>query len=297
MKEEHAKEGIEKLSTLFGKTRHAYYDHVWRTKNDTLKNDLVLQLVHEIRQSLPRVGTRKLHFMINQKLSEHKLDVGRDYLFDLLEKYKLLIRNRKRKAITTNSNHWMRKYNNLVKELELCRPEQLWVSDITYIRLINGFVYLSLITDAYSHKIVGYNLRKDLSAEGCLIALKMALLNRQYAGPLIHHSDRGSQYCCKAYVDILSEHNIAISMTENGDPYENAIAERLNGIIKNEFSLYSSQFCFEKTAKLIEKSISAYNQIRPHDSCDYLTPDQAHQKSGKLKKRWKNYHKNVFINP
>jgi putative transposase len=298
MKDEHAKEGIEKLSKLFGKTRHAYYDHLWRTKKDTLKSDLVLQLVHEIRKLLPRVGTRKLHFMINQKLSEHKLDIGRDYLFDLLEKYKLLIRNRKRKAITTNSNHWMRKYSNLIKELQLCRPEQLWVCDITYIRLINGFVYLSLITDAYSHKIVGYNLRKDLSAEGCLTALEMALLNRYYCHSLIHHSDRGSQYCCKAYVDLLCEHNIAISMTENGDPYENAIAERLNGIIKDEFSLYSSQFGFEETAQLIEKSINAYNQIRPHESCDYLTPDQAHQKSGKLKKRWKNYHKkNAFINP
>lgn len=295
MKDEQAKEGIEKLSKLFGKTRHAYYDHLWRTKDDTLKSDLVLQLVHEIRQLLPRVGTRKLHFMINQKLSEHKLDIGRDYLFDLLEKYKLLIRHRKRKAITTNSNHWMRKYSNLIKELQLCRPEQLWVCDITYIRLINGFVYLSLITDAYSHKIVGYNLRKDLSAEGCLTALEMALLNRYYCHSLIHHSDRGSQYCCKAYVDLLCEHNIAISMTENGDPYENAIAERLNGIIKDEFSLYSSQFGFEETAQLIEKSINAYNQLRPHESCDYLTPDQAHQKSGELKKRWKNYHKKMHL--
>jgi transposase InsO family protein len=254
MKYEHPKQGIEKLSKLFGKTRHAYYDQVWRKQKDILKDDLIIQLVYEIRQSLPRVGTRKLHYMINQKLAEHNTDVGRDYLFDLLASYKLLIRNRKRKAITTNSNHWMLKYSNLVKDLQLCRPEQLWVSDITYIRLINGFLYLSLITDAYSHKIMGYNPRKDLSAEGCLQALEMALLNREYLSqPLIHHSDRGSQYCCKAYVDLLSEHNIAISMTDNGDPYENAIAERLNGILKTEFSLYTSQFCFEETVQLIEK--------------------------------------------
>jgi len=290
MKYEYSKEGIERLSKLFGKTRHAYYDHLWRTQSDTLKDDLVLQLVHEIRESLPRVGTRKLHYMINQKLSEHKLDAGRDYLFDLLARYKLLIRNRRRKAITTDSRHWMRKYSNLVLELQILRPDQLWVSDITYIRLINGFAYLSLITDAYSHKIVGYALRKDLAAEGCLIALEMALTNRSLPyQPLIHHSDRGSQYCCKEYVDMLGSNNAAISMTNNGDPYENAIAERLNGIIKSEFSLYSSQFGFEETNSRVEKSIHAYNNIRPHSSCDYLTPEQARQKSGVLKKRWKPY--------
>lgn len=298
MKYEYSKAGIEKLSRLFGKTRHAYYDHLWRTQNDTLKDDLVLQLVYEIRQSLPRVGTRKLHYMINQKLSEHKLDAGRDYLFDLLGRYKLLIRNRRRKAITTDSRHWMRKYSNLILDLEILRPDQLWVSDITYIRLINGFAYLSLITDAYSHKIVGYNLRKDLAAEGCLTALEMALMNRNLPNqPLIHHSDRGSQYCCKEYVDMLRSNNTAISMTNNGDPYENAIAERLNGIIKSEFSLYSSQFSFEETNSLVEKIINAYNNIRPHSSCDYLTPEQAHQKSGPLKKRWKKYNQKLFTSP
>lgn len=298
MKYEYSKEGIEKLSKLFGKTRHAYYDHLWRTKSDLLKDDLILQLVHEIRELLPRVGTRKLYYMINEKLSEHKLDAGRDYLFDLLARYRLLIRNRRRKAITTDSHHWMRKYSNLILQLEIFRPDQLWVSDITYIRMINGFVYLSLITDAYSHKIVGYNLRKDLTAEGCLKALQMALNNRNLPyQPLIHHSDRGSQYCCKEYVDLLRTNKIAISMTNNGDPYENAIAERLNGIIKSEFSLYSSQFGFEETNKLVEKSIIAYNNIRPHSSCDYFTPDQAHKKSGPLKKRWKNYQSNGYINP
>jgi transposase InsO family protein len=298
MKYEYPKAGIEKLSKLFGKTRHAYYDHLWRKQNDTLKDDLVLQLVREIRQSLPRVGTRKLHYMINQKLSEHKLDVGRDYLYDLLARYKMLIRIRRRNAVTTDSRHWMRKYSNLILELEIIRPEQLWVSDITYIRLTNGFAYLSLITDAYSHKIVGYALRKDLAAEGCLIALEMALTNRSLPyQPLIHHSDRGSQYCCKEYVDMLGANNAAISMTNNGDPYENAIAERLNGIIKSEFSLYSSQFGFEETNSRVEKSIHAYNNIRPHSSCDYLTPEQAHQKSGVLKKRWKLYKRKSFINP
>lgn len=298
MKYEHPSEGIEKLSRLFGKTRHAYYDHLWRKQNEILKDELILQLVYEIRKSLPKTGTRKLHYMLMQKLAEHKLDVGRDYLFDLLAKHKLLIRNRRRKAVTTDSRHWMRKYSNLITEMEVTRPGQLWVSDITYIRLINGFVYLSLITDAYSHKIVGYNLRRDLSVEGCLNALRMALMNRSLLKqPLIHHSDRGSQYCCKEYVELLASNKIAVSMTNNGDPYENAVAERVNGIIKSEFSLYSSQFGFEQTCSMVEESINAYNSLRPHSSCDYLTPDQAHQKSGTLKKRWKNYHSKILTNP
>ena len=255
-------------------------------------------LVGEIRKDLPRIGTRKLLHLIKPKLEEQRLNIGRDYLFELLSNHKMLIRTRRRKAITTNSNHWMRKYSNLIKELQLYRPEQLWVSDITYIRLTNGFAYLSLITDAYSHKIMGYNLRKDMSAEGCLNALEMALTNRSLLNQqLIHHSDRGSQYCCKAYVDKLTTHNIAISMTENGDPYENAIAERLNGILKTEFKLYGIQVSFEDSIKMVEQSIITYNQRRPHASCDYLTPDQAHLKSGLLKKRWKNYFQNSFTNP
>jgi putative transposase len=298
MKHEHPEIGIQRLCRLFGKTRHAYYDHQWRKEDDFLKEELILQLVHEVRRNLPKIGTRKLQYMVNQKLIEHKLEVGRDYLFNLLTKHKLLIRNRRRRIITTDSKHWMHKYSNLTLELQVISPEQLWVSDITYIRLINGFVYLSLITDAYSRKIVGYNLRKDLSAEGCLNALQMALSDRMYLHQqLIHHSDRGCQYCCKEYVAMLNENNIAISMTNNGDPYENAIAERINGIIKSEFNLYSSQFGFDETSALIEKTITAYNQLRPHASCDYLTPNQAHQKSGILKKRWKNYYQNLLSNP
>lgn len=292
MKAAYPKLGIQTLCRLFGKTRHAYYDALYRNQNDELKDDLILELVKEIRKDLPRLGTRKLYDKLQAPLLEHKLDMGRDYLFDLLKNHKLLIRCRKRKAITTDSRHWMRKYSNLIQGLVVTRANQVWVSDITYIRFLNGFLYLALITDAYSRKIVGYSLRRDLSAEGCLKALGMALKNRTtFNGSLIHHSDRGSQYCCKAYVDLLTENNIAISMTNNGDPYENAIAERVNGILKQEFNLYSSQLSFEATCNWVEKSINAYNQLRPHGSCDYLTPDLAHQKEGVLVKRWKNYYK------
>ena len=291
MKQDFPKEGIAVLCRLFGKTRHAYYDSLWRKESSLVKEDLILQEVINIRKDLPRLGTRKLQFIIRNKLISHQISFGRDYLFDLLSEHKLLIRQRKRKAITTDSRHWMRKYSNLVKGLAITRPEQVWVSDITYIRLTNQWGYLSLITDAYSRKIMGYSFRQDLAAEGCISALKMALNNRLYNESIIHHSDRGSQYCSHNYVDLLLKNNIGISMTENGDPYENALAERVNGIIKTEFNLYSSSLGFDQTGYQVSKSIKSYNELRPHASCDYLTPNQAHLQSEKLNKRWKNYNR------
>ena len=292
MKQDFPQYGIAVLCGLFGKTRHAYYDSLWRKESSLVKEDVILQEVAAIREDLPRLGTRKLHYMLESTLATHTISIGRDYLFDLLSEHKLLIRQRKRKAITTDSRHWMRKYSNLVKGIEVTRPEQVWVSDITYIRLNSQWGYLSLITDAYSRKIMGYSFRLDLAAEGCIDALKMALSNKLYDEPIIHHSDRGSQYCSHHYVALLLKNNIAISMTQNGDPYENALAERVNGIIKAEFNLYTSSLGFEETGKKVHRSIKVYNELRPHASCDYLTPVQAHLKSGKLTKRWKNYNRN-----
>lgn len=292
MKQVYPKISLDKLCRLFGKTRHAYYDHLWRQEDNVIKDDIILYNVLQIRKTLPRIGTRKLHHKLSPVLSEHQISIGRDYLFDLLENHKLLIRSRKRKAVTTDSRHWMHKYPNLIKELTIKGPEQVWVSDITYIRLGNQWAYLSLITDAYSRKIMGYSFRLDMSAQGCVDALKMALENRVYKHTyLIHHSDRGSQYCSAIYVATLLSATIGISMTEKGDPYENAIAERVNGILKTEFGLYQSQLSFGETEKLIQKSIYAYNNERPHSSCDYMTPEQAHLQNGELKKRWKNYPK------
>lgn len=289
MKQDYPSNGIMNLCRLFGKTRHAYYDHRWRIQDQGLKDDIVLQNVLEIRKSLPGVGTLKLHQMLKVPLESHKIRIGRDYLFDLMREHGLDIRRRKRKAITTDSRHWMHKYNNLIKEMEINRPEQLWVSDITYIRLINQWGYLSLITDAYSRKIMGYCFRKDLSAKGCIDALQMAVDARLYGQQkLIHHSDRGSQYCSGLYVDMLVDNKIAISMTENGDPYENAIAERVNGIIKTEFNLHFSNQGFAETTSRIQSAIKAYNELRPHASCDFLTPEKAHLMKGTLNKRWKN---------
>jgi len=291
MKQDHPRTGMVVLCRLFGKTRHAYYDALWRKENSLVKEDIILQEVIQIRKDLPALGTRKLHYVLQPRLASHKISIGRDYLFDLLAEHRLLIRRRKRKIITTDSRHWMRKYSNIIKTITVNRPEQIWVSDITYIRMVNQWGYLSLITDAYSRKIMGYSFRSDMAAEGCVEALQMALNNRIYKEPLIHHSDRGSQYCSHQYVSLLLQNNIAISMTENGDPYENALAERMNGIIKTEFNLYNSQLGFEQTGKQISKSISAYNSLRPHASCDYLTPEETHLQSEQLNKRWKNYSK------
>lgn len=288
MKQDFPKLGIKLLCRLFGKTRHAYYDRCWSVQDQGVKDEIVLQHVLEIRKKQSKIGTLKLHFMLQELLAEHKVKLGRDYLFDLLREHGMTIRKRKRNAITTNSRHWMFKYNNLIKDLQINRPEQLWVSDITYIRLPNQWGYLSLVTDAYSKKIMGWAFRTDLTALGCIQALRMSIDHRQYANAtLIHHSDRGSQYCSKDYVKLLTSSNIAISMTENGDPYENAIAERMNGILKSEFDLYHSTMGIKSTTKRIDESIQIYNQLRPHASCDFLTPEQAHLKEGVLKKRWK----------
>ena len=288
MKQDFPRLGIGLLCRLFGKTRHAYYDHQWRLQDEGLKDEIVLQHVMEIRKKQKKTGTLKLQFMLQQTLGQHGISIGRDYLFDLMRDHGLAIRKRKRKAITTDSRHWMRKYPNLIKELEITGPEQLLVSDITYIQLKKQWGYLSLVTDAYSKKIMGWAFRTDLGAQGCIDALAMALSNRLYPQKrLIHHSDRGSQYCSKNYVEMLNDHQISISMTENGDPYENPVAERVNGILKEEFDLYSSTENFKETTKRIKESIQTYNQLRPHASCDFLTPEQAHLREGSLKKRWK----------
>lgn len=289
MKKDHPMLGIGLLCGLFGRTRHAYYDAVWREGDGLAREDMVLGEVVAIRSRLPRVGTRKLHHLLGRALAPHGISVGRDYLFGLLSEHGMLVRRRRRRVFTTDSRHWLRKYPNLVRGLAVTRPEQVWVSDITYIGTGNKWGYLSLVTDAYSRKIMGYGFRDDLSSEGCLEALRMALANRVHEGKLIHHSDRGSQYCSRQYVDMLLDNGVAISMTENGDPYENALAERVNGIIKAEFDLYNTQLGFEQTHARIRQSIQAYNEVRPHASCDYLTPEQAHMGSVQLAKRWKNY--------
>ena len=193
------------------------------------------------------------------------------------------------KPLTTFSDHWLRKHPNLITGLIPLCPNQLWVADITYIDLDEGHAYLSLITDAYSRKIVGFYLAEELVAEGCIEALKMAFKNNPERNNLIHHSDRGVQYCSSKYVALLIENTVRISMTQSGDPKENAIAERVNGILKEEL-LEASYSSFREAQEAIAKAVSIYNHHRPHGSIDMLTPAEAHQGEGELKKRWKNYY-------
>ena len=248
---------------------------------------IVLKLVQEIRKNLPRAGVPQLHVLLQEGLQAHGIKMGRDSLYRLLGEHGYLLRYRRRKPYTTDSNHPYKKYPNLIREIGyLTHPGQLWVSDITYIRLHKGFCYLSIVTDAYSHKIIGYRLHPSLHSDGPIEALLMAATSKRQQ-TLIHHSDRGSQYCCAAYVGILEHFGIRISMTEQGDPYENAIAERVNGILKEEFSLNRTFTSFAEAQQAVAQAVEKYNHIRPHASCDYLTPVQAHDHNGILRRRWK----------
>ncbi len=291
MRQVFPKVSLGRLCALFGVTRQAYYEAQINYRKSTIANVIVLGFVKEYRADIPLVGTRKLYHLINPHLQIHGIKMGRDQLFDLLRFHGLLVRRRKRMVKTTDSHHWLKKYPNLTKDIVITGIEQLWVSDITYVRTLEGFVYLSLITDAYSRKIVGYALYPTLEAIGCMEALRMAISNRTRKSPytLIHHSDRGIQYCSALYIELLRAEHIDISMTQSGSPYENAMAERVNGIIKNEFYSKHIYQNYKDAKKQIGKNITSYNAIRPHSSIDFLTPDQAHCANGDIKKRWKKY--------
>lgn len=243
-------------------------------------------MVRETRMIMPRLGCKKLYFLLREQLIG--LKVGRDKLFRILKANHMLIIPKKRYHITTNSHHRFRKHKNLVSTLEIERPDSVWVSDITYVGTRTNPSYLALITDAYSKKIVGYNISTSLSVDGSLKALEMALDNRkQRKYPLIHHSDRGLQYCSNDYQKLLSDNNVSPSMTEKYDPYENAIAERINGILKQEFDIARNVKDFSLKQKLIASAIKTYNQLRPHLSNHMLTPVQMHEQNKLKRKQYK----------
>lgn len=260
--------------------------HIRASVND----EILLVYVDEIRSSQPRVGTRKLYSMLSEILEANKIKLGRDKFFDLLRKNNLLVKKRRSRTTTTNSNHVYRKYPNLILEYVPTGPEQIVASDITYLSTEHGPVFLSLITDQYSKKIMGHHVHPTLETDGPLEALNMALRNRRHlSSKLIHHSDRGIQYCCKEYTDVLVQNNIQISMSAKGNPYENAIAERVNGILKSEFYLDRLFKDIAEAKREVHAVITVYNTQRFHASCDYLTPEQAHDRHGILKKRWTHY--------
>jgi transposase InsO family protein len=277
---------------LFGYSKQAYYKRKSHQLKSNFDKEHLKCLIMSVRQKLPKTGGKKLYHMLRDDLKEHQIKIGRDKLFDFLRDQYLLVGKTRRYYKTTNSRHWMRKYPNLIKEMSINRPEQVWVADITYLRTKEKTFYLHLITDAYSKKIVGYKLADNLMASSTLEALKMAVSNRKYNNKLIHHSDRGLQYCSKDYTEYLLANNIFISMTQNYDPYENAIAERVNGILKDEFGLFDVFENYLDLKKQVEESIMFYNQIRVHLSINMLTPNQAHLQNQIKLKRWKKTNRN-----
>lgn len=255
-----------------GYARSSYYKQIRQVQTKRLHCDYVLDHVHSIRQEMPKIGGRKLHYLLRQTLLASGMrELGRDRLFDLLREKNLLVKRRKKYAVTTNSNHPFKVYKNMIINKVVTRRNQVWVSDITYIRTRQGFSYLSLVTDLYSRKIVGHHASESLELIGCVKALKMALKSGK---PKVHHSDRGSQYCSHQYTKMLKKHKVQISMTENGNCYENAVAERMNGILKQEFNLNATFVDIGHVRQAVEQAIKVYNSKRPNWSLNLKTPDQ-----------------------
>jgi transposase InsO family protein len=278
------------LCELFGKSKQAYYQRLKFGYSEEDKTEILLQMIERERKIMPRLGGRKLLHRIQHKLPE-ELYLGRDALFDFLREHGLLIRKRRYRVKTTYSNHWLRKYPNLIKGFIPGKAHQLWVSDITYIETAEGNGYLNLITDAYSRKIIGWELGPTLQAKHTIKALQMAIKQLpKGTKDVLHHSDRGVQYCCDDYVKLLNKNKFQISMTESGDPRDNAIAERVNGILKDEWLNQMRFKTREEAWKELKGIILIYNHDRPHLSLDMNTPEYAHCQSSTLNKRWRNYY-------
>jgi transposase InsO family protein len=288
------------LCRLLGYSTQAYYQYQQTLQKRSLREDLLILEVLTHRRLQPRIGGRKLLHLLEGFMEQHDIHIGRDAFFELLAANGLLVRRRRSpRPRTTFSNHHYRRYADLSKGLKLNQAGELWVSDITYISLKKGHAYLSLVTDAYSRKIQGFLVSPDLTIAGPMGSLQMALEQRGPAWPLIHHSDRGSQYCCHAYVELLNQNGISISMTQSGDPRDNAIAERVNGILKQE--LLEPVYASITTARqAVKQAVEIYNTLRPHSSVDMLTPDKAHQRKGDIRRRWNGFYKMLskqIINP
>lgn len=262
---------------MLGISRQAVYQGIKRKETRDKILSQIKPLVLAVRSDMPRIGTRKLYYLLKVDFDKLQIKIGRDALFTYLKYVHLLIKPRKNYTKTTNSNHWLRKHPNLLKHIVPQRPEHIFVSDITYIKSREKTHYLSLVTDAYSRKIMGYKLSNDMSAENVVKAFNMAIKHRQTNKELIHHSDRGLQYCASVYQNALKKHNVKPSMTDGYDCYQNALAERINGILKQEFLIYKCNNSKELN-QLIKESINTYNNKRPHLSLNMKTPNFIHNK-------------------
>ena len=244
-----------------------------KESHQRLEDQLLHELVIEKRSIMPRLGGKKLYALIRSSMNDHHIHLGRDRLFAWLKRHDLLIKPKKSYTKTTHSHHRFRVYKNLIKNVPITHPDQVWVSDITYLRLQKGFCYLALITDAYSRKIVGFDISDSLELSGCIRALKKACGAKKLKS-LTHHSDRGFQYCSNKYVSLLKENNIQISMAEAGNCYENATAERVNGILKSEFNLDTTFLDLKQAQKAAEQAIHIYNTERPHLALQMRKPSE-----------------------
>lgn len=298
MKQAYPQLSVDGICWLFGITRQAYYKYYRKERKSYLDTDVVIKMVEQIRTIHPRMGTNKMLLLMKPALREQGIKIGRDAFFNLLRVNEMLIRTRRRKSITTWSKHPYRKYKNLIGSIKVKRINQVWVGDITYLPTEAGDLYLSFITDMYSRKIVGYDVADNLESVNALQALKMAIKSLPNGTvDLIHHSDRGSQYCCYEYVNELKQSGIAISMTQKGDPLENPIAERLNGIVKNEYLVYRSIKTKEQAKGILKEAIAVYNKLRPHMSIEYKTPNEVHENNLQVTRSWKNYYKKEKCKP
>ena len=280
---------------MFGLSRQVYYRKIKSTIKKKGSAQEVIGMVLPIRSRMPRIGTRKLYHILQPKLNQ--LGIGRDKLFTIMKANHLNILPERSYRVTTNSHHRYRKHRDLINDIFIKRPEQVWVSDITYVAGTMAHHYLALVTDAYSKKIVGYDLSNSLNTQGSIRAMSMAIKSRRYPNDrLIHHSDRGFQYCSNEYQNLLKKHKIQCSMTTDSDPYANAVAERVNGIIKNEFKIEQYKVNLETQQKLVKQTIDIYNNERPHLSCSFLTPTQMHLQSKITVKTYKNTN-GIRVNP
>lgn len=265
-----------------GLSRQAYYRSHDRERKQAHQAEEVVKLVESIRRSQPRIGTRKLHSMLREDFAQAQMKVGRDRLFDILRQARLLVVPLRAYHKTTQSHHRFRRHPNLLKkgpdQVVPNGAEQVWVADITYLPTRGKFAYLSLVTDAWSRKIVGYHVHGSLQTEEVSEALKMALRGRRGSTPVIHHSDRGIQYCSTYYQGLHRRHGLICSMTDGYDCYQNALAERVNGILKGEF-LLNRPADLQQAAKMVAQSVRIYNQERPHTALKYKTPDAVHRAS------------------
>lgn len=258
-------------------SRQNYYKERRRRGRRQVDEELVVELVQRERRLQPQVGGRKLRWLLREELTEAEVWIGRDRFFELLRRHGLLLERRRRKAVTTDSRHGFRVYRNVLKDREIDQAHEAWVSDLTYVRTDEGFVYLSLISDKASRKVVGWEVSDRLEAEGCCRALRQALQQLPEGTRPIHHSDRGIQYCSQAYVELLERRGLEVSMTEINHCYENAQAERLNGILKQEYGLGGCFRTKEQARRAARQAIWLYNTRRPHLSLGYRTPEAAHR--------------------